>query len=90
MNKSQLIDAIAKEGKIKKADAKKAIDAFIEITNNALKSGEKVAICGLGAFSIIAKPERNGRNPKTGEDITIEAKSVIKFRPSTELAEAVK
>ncbi len=90
MNKSQLIDAIAKQSKIKKSDAKKAIDAFIEITNNALKTGERVSIIGLGAFSILQKPSRTGRNPKSGEKITIAAKSVVKFKPCSELETAVK
>lgn len=66
MNKSQLVDAIARNAKITKVDAKKALDAFIEVTGETLRSGDKIVLVGFGSFSVAKKPERTGRNPRTG------------------------
>lgn len=63
MNKSQLVDAIARNAKITKVDAKKALDAFIEVTGETLRSGDKIVLVGFGSFSVAKKPERTGRNP---------------------------
>jgi DNA-binding protein HU-beta len=89
MNKAQLIDAIADKAGLTKADAKKALDAFIEATGEALKSGDRVALVGFGSFSVAKRSARTGRNPQTGAEITIPAKSVVKFKPGSELAESV-
>ena len=62
MNKSQLVDAIARNAKITKVDAKKALDAFIEVTGETLRSGDKIVLVGFGSFSVAKKPERTGRN----------------------------
>ena len=66
MNKSQLVDAIAKEAAITKVEAKKALDAFIAVTGTALKSGDKIALVGFGSFSVAKKPGRTGRKPAHG------------------------
>lgn len=58
MNKSQLVDAIARNAKITKVDAKKALDAFIEVTGETLRSGDKIVLVGFGSFSVAKKPER--------------------------------
>ncbi|MDD2550799.1 MAG: HU family DNA-binding protein [Bacteroidales bacterium] len=89
MNKAQLIDAIAAEAKITKADAKKSLDAFIKATGDALKNGERVALVGFGSFSVAERSARTGRNPQTGKPITIEAKKVVKFKPGSELSNSV-
>ncbi|MCF8358050.1 MAG: HU family DNA-binding protein [Prolixibacteraceae bacterium] len=89
MNKAQLIDAIADKAGLTKADAKKALDAFIEATGEALKSGDRVALVGFGSFSVAKRSARTGRNPQTGAEITIPSKSVVKFKPGSELAESV-
>lgn len=85
MNKAQLIDAIAAEAKITKADAKKALDAFIKTTGEALKKGDRVALVGFGSFSVVTRNARTGRNPQTGKPINIKAKKVVKFKAGSEL-----
>lgn len=90
MNKAQLIDAIAAEANLTKADAKRALDAFISTTTKALKKGDRVALVGFGSFSVSARGARTGRNPQTGAEIRIGAKKVVKFKAGSELGDAVK
>ncbi|NPD48047.1 MULTISPECIES: HU family DNA-binding protein [unclassified Lentimicrobium] len=90
MNKAELIEAMANESGLTKADAKKALDAFIKATSDSLGKGERVALVGFGSFSVSMREARKGRNPQTGAEITIAAKKVIKFKPGNELAEGVK
>ena len=87
MNKSELRDAMAEGAGISKADAGRALDAFIDATSNALKGGERVALVGFGSFSVTHREARKGRNPQTGKEITIAAKNVVKFKPGAELNE---
>lgn len=89
MNKAELIDAMALEADLTKADAKKALDAFINATTKALKQGDRVALVGFGSFSISERAARKGRNPQTGKEIDIAAKKVVKFKPGSELADTV-
>lgn len=90
MNKAELIEAMASESGLTKADAKKALDAFIKATSDSLAKGDRVALVGFGSFSVSMREARKGRNPQTGAEITIAAKKVIKFKPGNELAEGVK
>jgi len=90
MNKTEFIGAVAKNADLSKVDAKKAVDAFIQEVENALKEGEKVSLLGFGAFSVAEKAARNGVNPKTKESIIISARKVVKFKPGTVLCKAVK
>ncbi|MAS51651.1 MAG: DNA-binding protein [Flavobacteriales bacterium] len=85
MNKAELIDGIAQESGLSKADAKRALDAFVSTTTNVLKSGGKLSLVGFGSFSTSQRPERKGRNPQTGAEITIAAKKVAKFKAGSEL-----
>ena len=89
MNKAQLIEAIAAGAGLTKADAKKALDAFVTATSDALKGGDRVALVGFGSFSVSERGERTGRNPQTGKEITIPAKKVVKFKAGAELSDAV-
>ena len=89
MNKAQLIDAIAADAGLTKADAKKALDAFVKATAGALKKGDRVALVGFGSFSISDRSARTGRNPQTGKPITIAAKKVVKFKPGSDLNDSV-
>lgn len=89
MNKGQLIDAIADEAGLTKADAKKALDATINSVVNSLKGGDRVALVGFGSFSVSERSARTGRNPQTGQEITIPAKKVIKFKSGSDLNDAV-
>lgn len=90
MNKAELIDAIASGADLTKADAKKALDAFINATSGALKKGDRVALVGFGSFSVASRSARTGRNPQTGKEIKIAAKKVVKFKAGSELADVVK
>ncbi len=90
MNKTQLVDAIAKKASITKVDAKKALDAFINVTGEALKAGDKIALIGFGSFAVAKKPGRTGRTPRTGASIKIAAKNVVKFKAGAELNALVK
>jgi DNA-binding protein HU-beta len=89
MNKAQLIDAMSASAGLTKADAKKALDAYIEITTDALKKGDRVALVGFGSYSVSERNARTGRNPQTGKSITIDAKKVVKFKAGSELNQAI-
>jgi DNA-binding protein HU-beta len=89
MNKHELIEAMASEAHMTKADAKKALDAFVHATTKALKKGDRVALVGFGSFSVAKRAAREGRNPQTGKAIKIAAKKVCKFKAGSELADVV-
>jgi DNA-binding protein HU-beta len=90
MNKAQLIEAIASEAKMTKADAKKALEAFVSATSKAMSKGDRVALVGFGSFSVTKRAARKGRNPQNGKEIKIAAKKVVKFRAGAELAKKIK
>ena len=90
MNKAQLVDAIASESKLTKADAQRALEGFINATTKALKKGERVALVGFGSFSVAKRAARTGRNPQTGKEIKIAAKKVVKFKAGSEVAAKIK
>lgn len=90
MNKTQLIESISSEAGISRGEAKRSLEAFMKITTAALISGEKVTLAGFDTFAIERKHARTGRDPRNGAPIRIAAKNVVKFRPGTELSEAVK
>lgn len=91
MNKAQLIDAMAKEANLTKADAKRALDAFVKTTTTTLKGGDKIALVGFGTFGVTKRAARKGRNPqKPGQVINIPAKNVVRFSVGSELKTAVK
>ncbi|HBS88438.1 MAG: DNA-binding protein [Bacteroidetes bacterium GWF2_38_335] len=90
MNKAQLIDAMASNAKLTKADAKRALDAFVKTTTTALKKGDRVALVGFGSFSVSKRNARTGRNPQTGKVINIPAKKVVKFKAGSDLTGSVK
>lgn len=85
MNKAELVEAMASEAGLSKADAKKALDAFINSTTNALKKDDRVALVGFGSFSVSTRAARKGRNPQTGKEINIAAKKVVKFKAGADL-----
>jgi len=90
MNKAELIDAIAADAGLSKADAKRALDGFITATTKALKKGDRVALVGFGSWSVSKRAARTGRNPQTGKEIKIAAKKVVKFKAGAELAGSIK
>lgn len=85
MNKAELINAMAAESGLTKADSKKALDAFVASVSKAMKAGEKVSLVGFGTFSVAERAARTGINPSTKQPIQIEAKKVVKFKPGAEL-----
>jgi DNA-binding protein HU-beta len=89
MNKSELIDAIASEAGLTKADAKKALDGFVNATSAALKKGDRISLVGFGSFSVSTRPARTGRNPQTGKEIKIAEKNVVRFKAGAELSDQV-
>ncbi len=89
MNKAELINAIAEESGLSKADSKKALEAFVSSVTNALKDGGKISLVGFGTFSVSERAERTGINPSTKQTITIPAKKVAKFKAGAELSAAV-
>jgi len=90
MNKSDLIDAMRDAMGATRAEAERAVDAFINTVTGALKSGDQVSIAGLGIFEAKMRAARTGRNPRTGEAIQIKAMRVPKFRAAKALKDAVK
>lgn len=90
MNKAELVEAMASEAGLSKADSKKALDAFISSTTKALKKDDRVALVGFGSFSVSKRAARKGRNPQTGKEINIKAKKVVKFKAGADLQSKVK
>lgn len=85
MNKVEFISAIADKAGMTKVDARKAVDAMMEVTKKELKKGGKLALVGLGTLSVAERPARQGRNPRTGKAIKIAAKKVAKFKAASNL-----
>jgi DNA-binding protein HU-beta len=89
MNKNELIAQVAKESKLTKTDANKAIDAVIETVTKTLKKGDDVRLTGFGTFATSNRAATEGRNPRTGQKIKIPATRLPKFRAGKLLKEAV-
>ncbi|SFM73352.1 HU family DNA-binding protein [Thermodesulforhabdus norvegica] len=90
MTKAELVSKMAEKANISKANAEKALNAFIETVKEALSQGDKISLVGFGTFSVAERSAREGRNPKTGEKLTIPACKVVKFKPGNMLRDAVK
>jgi nucleoid DNA-binding protein len=89
MTKADLVDKIAKEAGITKAQADKAANVFLEGVTEALKAGNKVTFVGFGSFGVSDRKARVGRNPQTGAEIKIPAKKAVRFTAGKALKEAV-
>ena len=89
MNKTDLIAAIANDTQLSKADAARALDAAIDNLSRALAGGDPVQLIGFGTFAVTSRPERTGRNPSTGEPMTIKASKAPKFTAGKALKDAV-
>ena len=90
MNKAELVDAVATQAELSKQDAKKAVEALFETISNTLAKEEKIQLIGFGTFEVRERAARTGRNPQTGEEMTIPASKAPAFKPGKELKEAVK
>ncbi len=89
MNKTDLIDAVASDAEVTKAEAARAVDAVIDAITKALKKGEAVTLVGFGTFQVRKRAARTGRNPKTGETIKIKASKNPAFKAGKALKDAV-
>ena len=89
MNKGDLINQIAEDAGLSKAQAGTALNSVLDSITKTLKKGDKVTLVGFGTFSTSKRAARTGRNPQTGATIKIKAKNVVKFKPGKELSSAV-
>ncbi|MDR2092127.1 MAG: HU family DNA-binding protein [Azoarcus sp.] len=89
MNKTELIDEIAEQAEVPKTVAAKVLDATIGVVTTALRHGESVTLTGFGTFCVNSRAEHTGRNPRTGEEITIAASNVPKFKAGKSLKDAI-
>ncbi|MBP3327213.1 MAG: HU family DNA-binding protein [Coprococcus sp.] len=80
MNKTELVAAMAEKTELSKKDAEKALKAFTDVVAEELQKGEKIQLVGFGTFEVAERPAREGRNPKTGEVMTIAASKSPKFK----------
>jgi DNA-binding protein HU-beta len=90
MNKSDLIDAIAKGAGLTKVQAAKAINTYHEAVKKAMKKGDSVSLVGFGTYTTAQRKARTGRNPKTGAALKIKAARVPKFRAGKALKDSIK
>lgn len=90
MNKSELIESMAENAGLSKADAQRALDATIESITKALKKGDTVSLVGFGTFSVKKRAARTGRNPATGETIKIKASKTPAFKAGKGFKDAIK
>ena len=89
MNKTELIDAVADEAEVSKAEAGRAVDAVISSITKALKKGDSVTLVGFGTFQVRKRAARTGRNPTTGDTIKIKASKNPAFKAGKALKDAV-
>lgn len=89
MSKQQLVEMIAEKAGLTKADATRALEATTESITEALAKGEKVSLVGFGTFATSKREAREGRNPRTGETVKIEARTAVTFKAGSKLKEAV-
>lgn len=90
MTKADLVAKIAEKASISKADAERALNAFVEAVEATLVNEGKLTLTGFGTFAVEERKERTGRNPRTGQEIKIPSTKVVKFRPGKLLKDAVK
>jgi len=89
VNKTELIDAVAKDSGLARPDAAKAVDSLVSAVMKAMKKGDDVAITGFGKFSVTKRGARTGRNPATGAALKIKASKAPKFSAGATLKAAV-
>ncbi len=90
MNKSELVATIAESGDLTKSTAGKALESVLAHMAGAMGRGERVTLSGFGSFRVVERAEQKGRNPQTGQAMTIPAHNVVKFRPGKKLYNRVR
>ena len=89
MNKTELVAAVAEQAGLSKKDAEAAVKAFTDVVAEALKAGDKIQLVGFGTLEVSERAAREGRNPRTGETMTIEASKTPKFKAGKALKDLV-
>ena len=89
MNKTELVAAVAEQAGLSRKDAEAAVKAFTDVVADALKNGDKIQLVGFGTFEVSERAAREGRNPKTGESMKIEACKTPKFKAGKVLKDLV-
>lgn len=89
MNKAELIAAVAEKADLSKKDAEKVLKAFTDVVAEELAKGEKIQVVGFGTFEVSERAAREGRNPQTGETMSIEASKAPKFKAGKALKDAI-
>ncbi len=89
MKKVELVESVAKKAGLTKADADRAVSAFMETVEEALVNGDKVPLVGFGTFAVSERAAREGRNPQTGATVKIPARKAVSFKAGSALKEAV-
>ena len=89
MNKADIIAQIAQDADITKVAAEKALNSFVSTVKESVRQSETVRLAGFGTYSVGRRAARKGRNPKTGQEINIPAKSVVKFKASSSFSEYI-
>ena len=89
MNKTELVAAVAEQAGLSRKDAEAAVKAFTDVVADALKNGDKIQLVGFGTFELSERAAREGRNPKTGESMKIEACKTPKFKAGKALKDLV-
>ncbi|NTU47693.1 MAG: HU family DNA-binding protein [Syntrophobacteraceae bacterium] len=90
MTKADLVGKMASDAGITKALAEKALNSFISAVSTGLGKGDKITLVGFGTFDVAKRSQREGRNPRTGQTITIPASKVVRFKAGNKLRDAVK
>lgn len=89
MNKAELVAAVAEKAELTKKDSEALLKAFVDVVTDELIKGEKVQLVGFGTFEVSERPEREGRNPQTGETMKIAASNAPKFKAGKALKDAI-
>ena len=89
MNRTELVAAMAEKTQLSKKDAEAALKAFVDVVSEEMKKGEKVQLVGFGTFEVSERAAREGRNPQTGETMTIAASKTPKFKAGKALKDMI-
>jgi len=89
MTKADLVEGIAKDTGLTKADSERALNAFLNLAKATIRREGRLPLAGFGTFVLIDRKARTGRNPQTGAPIQIRASKVVRFRPGKELKESL-
>lgn len=89
MSKQELVEVMAEKAGLTKADATRALDAYMAAVTEALKKGKKVSLVGFGTYATSKRAAREGRNPRTGETVKIAARTAVTFKAGSKLKDAV-